>query len=247
LIASAEFGASALTIPADSDVDEMSAGAGLIGAGAEGSDGLVVRQSGEADPFSLLGFGSASESSEFDVTAYEGSGVSPSADAPSAAADDASAVAEAPLVAQPTVAADTPPRPAMQTGSVDVLFPQHPISAPDEAAAAALSGAFGGIGGSLAAEPTPDAKTDTPTAGGSARPALNELSLDSVFRESPAATPDPRRETSAFSFDQFFGETPQQPPSGRTSGADALLGDALDVGSADAEQFSNWLSGLKKK
>jgi tetratricopeptide (TPR) repeat protein len=244
---SAEFGASALTIPPDSDVEEMSAGAGLIDAGAEGSDGLVVRQSGEADPFSLLGFGSTGESSEFDVTAYEGSGVSPSADAPIAAADDASQVAEAPVVAQPTGAADAPPRPAMQTGSVDVLFPQHPISAPDEAAAAALSGAFGGIGGSLAAEPTPDAKTDTPTAGGSARPALNELSLDSVFRESPAATPDPRRETSAFSFDQFFGETPQQPPSGRTSGADALLGDALDVGSADAEQFSNWLSGLKKK
>jgi hypothetical protein len=243
---SAEFGASALTIPEDSDVDGMSAGAGLLDAGAEGPDGLVVRQSGQADAFSLLGFGSTSESSEFDVTAYEGSGISQPAGAPSAAADDASPVAEAP-VAQPTVAADTPPRAAMQTGSVDVLFPQHPISAPDEAAAAALSGAFGGIGGSFASEPKPDAKTDTPTAGGSARPALNELSLDSVFRESPAATPEPRRETSAFSFDQFFGETPQQPPSGRTSGADALLGDALDVGSADAEQFSNWLSGLKKK
>jgi hypothetical protein len=243
---SAEFGASALTIPEDRDVDDMSAGAGLLDAGAEGPDGLVVRQSGQADAFSLLGFGSASESSEFDVTAYEGSSIAQPADTPSAAADDASPVAEAP-VAQPTVAADAPPRAAMQTGSVDVLFPQHPISAPDEAAATALSGAFGGIAGSFASEPKPDAKTDTPTAGGSARPALNELSLYSVFRESPAATPEPRRETSAFSFDQFFGETPQQPPSGRTSGADAVLGDALDVGSADAEQFSNWLSGLKKK
>jgi hypothetical protein len=243
---SAEFGASALTIPEGRDVDDMSAGAGLLNADAEGPDGLVVRQSGQADAFSLLGFGSTSESSEFDVTAYEGSGISQPAGAPSAAADDASPVGEAP-VPEPTVAADAAPRAAMQTGSVDVLFPQHPISAPDEAAATALSGAFGGIGGSFASEPKPDAKTDTPTAGGSARPALNELSLDSVFRESPAATPEPRRETSAFSFDQFFGETPQQPPSGRTSGADALLGDALDVGSADAEQFSNWLSGLKKK
>ncbi len=247
---SAEFGASALAVPEHSDVDDAIAGAGLLDPGAQGPDGLVVRQSVEADAFSLLGFGSASEASEFDVMAYEGSGVSPSADAPKAAAGDAPPVAEAPVAqpaAEPTVAADTPPRAAMQTGSVNVLFPQHPISAPDEAAAAALSGAFGGIGGSFASEPKPEAKADTPAAGGSARPALNELSLDSVFRESPAATPDPRRETSAFSFDQFFGETPQQPPSGRTSGADALLGDALDVGSADAEQFSNWLSGLKKK
>ena len=168
---SAEFGASALTIPEDSDVDDVNAGAGLIDAGAEGPDGLVVRQSGQADAFSLLGFGSTSESSEFDVTAYEGSGISQPGGAPSAAADDASPVAEAP-VAEPTVAADAPPRATMQTGSVDVLFPQHPISAPDEAAATALSGAFGGIGGSFASEPKADARTATPAAGGSARPAL---------------------------------------------------------------------------
>jgi hypothetical protein len=129
----------------------------------------------------------------------------------------------------------------MQTGSVNVLFPQHPVSAPDEAAAATLSSAFGGP--SFTAEPKPDA----PTASSAARPALNELSLDSVFRESPAATPEPRRESTAFSFDQFFGDTPPAAPSGGASGADSLLGDSLDVGSADAEQFSNWLSGLKKK
>jgi hypothetical protein len=148
----------------------------------------------------------------------------------------------------------------MQTGSVNVLFPERPISAPDEAAAAALSSAFGGpsfqpevspASASAKEEPKPEsnaeAKNDVSGASRSARPALNELSLDSVFREAPAASPDPRREPSAFSFDQFFGETPPAAASGNTSGTDSLLGDSLDVGSADAEQFSNWLSGLKKK
>jgi thioredoxin-like negative regulator of GroEL len=129
-------------------------------------------------------------------------------------------------------------RDLMQTGSVNLLFPQHTVSAPDEAAAAALSSAFGG----------PSPKSDTPPSSSRpARPALNELSLDSVFRESPAASPDLRRESTAFSFDQFFGETPPALQSGSAGGADAPASDSLDVGSADAEQFSNWLSGLKKK
>jgi tetratricopeptide (TPR) repeat protein len=270
---SAEFGASALAIPNSDTGDSRT------------SDSLVMRPSGEADAFSLLGFGSSSESTEFDVTAFESSGIpasvrdspgladvaSPAGAAPSAgdaASEDATGegtgpaaevspapVAEAPRAekprveeppAAPDIAAMTQPsREAMQTGSVNVLFPQHPISAPDEAAAAALSNAFGGP--SFAAEPKPDVKPDAPMGSGAARPALNELSLDSVFRESPAATPDPRREATAFSFDQFFGDTPPAAPSGGASGADSLLGDSLDVGSADAEQFSNWLSGLKKK
>jgi hypothetical protein len=149
----------------------------------------------------------------------------------------------------------------MQTGSVNVLFPERQVSAPDEAAAAALSSAFGGPSfqpeidpsapAGVKAEPTAQSRTETATdvsgASGAARPALNELSLDSVFRESAASPPDPRREPSAFSFDQFFGETPPAAASGCSSGADSLLADSLDVGSADAEQFSNWLSGLKKK
>ncbi len=284
---SAEFGASALAVPDDDALEDGRAGPGLIDAGAAGADLLVVRPSGEADPFAVLGFSSAKESSEFDITAFEASTghVSPgepaaesqesapdhpdpvvAADAavPSQEAaapvasgngpDDASAGAES---APAPPAEPAPGRTPMQTGSVNVLFPERPVSAPDEAAAAALSSAFGGPSFQPELNPGPAAeskteaeaevKTDVSAASGSARPALNELSLDSVFRESPAASPDPRREPSAFSFDQFFGETPPAAASGSTSGTDSLLGDSLDVGSADAEQFSNWLSGLKKK
>jgi len=130
----------------------------------------------------------------------------------------------------------------MQTGSVNVLFPQQPVPAADETAAATLSGAFGGPSPSVVA-----------SQGHPARPATNELSLDNVFREA-APRPEPRREQSAFSFDQFFtenappgGRAPgpvgpgSEPPPGRT--AEEPSADAT----ADAEQFTNWLSGLKKK
>jgi tetratricopeptide (TPR) repeat protein len=279
----AEFGASALTVPDDDAEDDGRAGPGLFVPRDQPSDSLVVRPSGEADPFALLGFGAANEASEFDVTAFEASTVpashgdpatgiqesppdqpNPVAGADAGAApgtsgtgtDDAAVRSES----QPVPFAEPASRGAMQTGSVNVLFPERPISAPDEAAAAALSSAFGGpsfqpelspaAAGAAKPEPKPEgsaeAKNDVSGASGSARPALNELSLDSVFREAPSASPDPRREPSAFSFDQFFGETPPA-ASGGTSGTDSLLGDSLDVGSADAEQFSNWLSGLKKK
>jgi hypothetical protein len=238
---SAEFGASALTVRDDD---------------AEGADSFVVRPSGEADPFALVGFSSANESSEFDVTAFEASGVPASLGEPAAGTPESAAhqpdPAEVADAAAPSQEEATP-----QAGSLNVLFPDRPISAPDEAAAAALSSAFGGPSfqpepkpapaAGAKADPKGEAKNDVSGASGSARPALSELSLDSVFRESPAASPDPRREPSAFSFDQFFGETPAAGPSGSTSGSDSQLGDSLDVGSADAEQFSNWLSGLKKK
>ena len=280
---SAEFGASALTVPDDDAEDDGRAGPGLFEPRGEGADSLVVHPSGEADPFALLGFSSARESSEFDVTAFEASTVPASHGDPAAgrqesppdhpdpvegadtgAAPDASGVgtddASARAESRPAPSAEPVWRGAMQTGSVNVLFPERPISAPDEAAAAALSSAFGGpsfqpevspASASAKEEPKPEsnaeAKNDVSGASRSARPALSELSLDSVFREAPAASPDPRREPSAFSFDQFFGETPPAAASGNTSGTDSLLGDSLDVGSADAEQFSNWLSGLKKK
>ncbi len=279
---SAEFGASGLTVPDDDAADER-AGPGLFEARDEGADSFVVRPSAEADPFALLGFGSRNESSDFDVTAFEASTVpashgdpvtgseapAPDHPGPVAGADAGEAAAASGTGDDDAPARPEPPAPsaepithaAMQTGSVNVLFPERPVSAPDEAAAAALSSAFGGPSFQPELSPAPagaakgepkregnaDAKDDAPGAGGAARPALSELSLDSVFRESPAASPDPRREPSAFSFDQFFGETPPTSASGSASGADSLLGDSLDVGSADAEQFSNWLSGLKKK
>jgi tetratricopeptide (TPR) repeat protein len=284
---SAEFGASALAVPDDTEDDEHT-GRALFEGGGAGTDSFIVRPSSEADPFALFGFSAANEASEFDVTAFEGSTVHASPGEPAAGsqepapdhsdpvvagdaatpsqdeaapvgssgADDASGGAES----APAPSGEAARRAAMQTGSVNVLFPERPVSAPDEAAAAALSSAFGGpsfqpeldpartaVGKAEAKAGNAEAKGDVSGSGGSARPALNELSLDSVFRESPAAAPDPRREPSAFSFDQFFGETPQATAPGSASGTDSVLGDSLDVGSADAEQFSNWLSGLKKK
>jgi hypothetical protein len=135
-------------------------------------------------------------------------------------------------------------RKPMQTGSVNVLFPQDAVRPTDETAAATLSSAFGGPTQTGAASVT----------GRPARPASNELSLDSIFRESPPPT-EPRREASAFSFDQFFtdaagptsgsgsavpspGAAPPRDSTSDASGADTL---------SDAEQFSNWLAGLKKK
>ena len=280
---SAEFGASALVIPSDGD-----AGSALLETSDDRVESLIVRPSGETDPLALGKIGRASgftvsESSEFDVTAFDAGDMSiegrkprveessPSASASSdvAAATETAAVGErdggvaggagegssaaassapveAAVPAEPASPAGerTPVggtagavRAAMQTGSVNVLFPQHPVSAPDEAAAAALSSAFGG----------PSGKTEPQEGGRAARPARSELSLDSVFRESPAAAIDPRRESTAFSFDQFFGESPPAPQPGAVVASDAPQGDSLDLASADAEQFSNWLSGLKKK
>jgi tetratricopeptide (TPR) repeat protein len=147
---------------------------------------------------------------------------------------------------------------APPTGSVNGLFPDAHVTSSDEAAAETLSTAFGG--------PTaPDAS------GPGVRRASTELSLDSVFRESPPppSTAPARREAGAFSFDQFFGYDPfanGESAGGSKDGAkdgskdtskDALsdvpaepAGPAAASGAtepAETEQFSSWLSGLKKK
>ena len=137
-----------------------------------------------------------------------------------------------------------PQAPQGQGGSVNGLFPDSHVAPRDEAAASALSGAF------PPAEPS------------AARRASTELSLDSVFREAPeggAGSPTNRRESSAFSFDQFFG---QETVGGMTSGdgtaasndrpADPSPNESGGAGGhdndpAETEQFSSWLSGLKKK
>jgi hypothetical protein len=90
------------------------------------------------------------------------------------------------------------------------------------------------------------------SAGRPARPAVNELSLDSIFRES-APPAESRRGPGAFSFDQFFTDAPTGASTSSTPGApgtpprDGLASEPTDAISADAEQFSNWLAGLKKK
>jgi tetratricopeptide (TPR) repeat protein len=136
------------------------------------------------------------------------------------------------------VAPAASPRKPMQTGSVNVLFPQQSIAASDEAAAATLSDAFGGPSPSAAVPPR-----EAP------RPAANELSLDSIFRES-SPPQEPQRQPTAFSFDRFFTDSSTAPASGVTEqppASDTATPEGADPMAADAEQFSNWLAGLKKK
>jgi tetratricopeptide (TPR) repeat protein len=192
-----------------------------------GGDGLVSRRRDEVDEFGLPVSGDT-ESFTFD-------------------AGDATAEA-APA-----------PRTSLQTGSVDVLFPDTPVVSDDEAAASTLSAAFGGP------SPSPE------VLGAPVRRASTELSLDSVFRETPPPGAAPgRRDASAFSFDQFFGYDPFAEPdatgargpvsvagegSGTPTGASETpaadggptASGPTSGGAAETEQFSSWLSGLKKK
>ncbi len=223
----------------------------------------VMDEFGYAGIASMVGAGG----SEYDVASYDAADMSgsmeriPSEPSPEAASaptpPEPSAHTAAPAATEPGpiaghhpadpsdangTAPEPPVRKPMQTGSVNVLFPQQPVQVADETAAATLSGAYGG--------PSPSAVTSP---GHPARPATNELSLDSIFRES-APPPEPRREQSAFSFDQFFTDSapptraapgPGSPASGPPPGGTAEEPSA--EAPSDAEQFTNWLSGLKKK
>ncbi|HTA73503.1 MAG TPA: tetratricopeptide repeat protein [Gemmatimonadaceae bacterium] len=138
---------------------------------------------------------------------------------------------------EPTpVAAPAAPRNSGQTdASVNGLFSGSTVAPTDDAAASTLAGAFGG------AQP----EAPPPAQERAVRPAKNELSLDTVFRESSSSDGGPtRRESSAFSFDQFFGNDTNtdnvSPIEGAVENHDESAG-------AETEQFSSWLSGLKKK
>jgi hypothetical protein len=138
---------------------------------------------------------------------------------------------------EPTpVAAPAAPRNSGQTdASVNGLFSGSTVAPTDDAAASTLAGAFGGA--------QPEAP---PTAQERAvRPAKNELSLDTVFRESSSSDGGPtRRESSAFSFDQFFGNDTNTDNVSPIEGAAENTDESAGV---ETEQFSSWLSGLKKK
>ncbi len=153
------------------------------------------------------------------------------------------------------------PRRMMQTGSVNVLFAeQRGVESGDEAAAATLSSAFGGPSSSPQSGAGETAAPSAPAA----RPARDELSLDRIFRDddtetygsSAPSSADVERAASAFSFDQFFGE--EAPGLQQASGSsDASHGEGDAAGTnpngvsddfgLEAEQFTDWLSGLKKK
>jgi tetratricopeptide (TPR) repeat protein len=124
------------------------------------------------------------------------------------------------------VPAEAPPVPPLNG-----LFAGSDVAPKDEAAASTLAGAFGGQ------QPGESERT--------VRPASNELSLDTVFRESSTGDANPtRRESSAFSFDQFFGSDTSND---NVSPIEGAVGNDADSSGVETEQFSSWLSGLKKK
>jgi tetratricopeptide (TPR) repeat protein len=148
---------------------------------------------------------------------------------PHAAIPETPAEAEAEVVAAPAA-----PRNSGQTtadSSVNGLFSGSTVAPTDEAAASTLAGAFGGI------------QPEAPPQERAVRPAATELSLDSVFRESPGDASPTRRESSAFSFDQFFGSDSNANNVSPIEGVDGND----DSAGTETEQFSSWLSGLKKK
>jgi hypothetical protein len=155
--------------------------------------------------------------------------------APVAASEPAPVVEE--VAPQPVTEA---PSVAATDGSIDALFGNRPPGVAEDSAAAALAQAFG-----TSAQEMPS------MTGRPAHTAAEELSLDSVFRDSPARQP---RTSQSFSFDQFFSggaanAAPRQSGAAkRTSSELPMPGDPPAERSADdIEQFNNWLQGLKQK
>jgi tetratricopeptide (TPR) repeat protein len=124
------------------------------------------------------------------------------------------------------------------SGSIDALFGNRAVGTSEDSAASALAQAFGGA----PPEPTP-ALTGRP-----ARAANGELSLDSVFRDSP---PRPPRASQSFSFDQFFspeGGSPERAsPAPPAPAAEPGASEPAERSADDIEQFNSWLQGLKPK
>ena len=119
-------------------------------------------------------------------------------------------------------------------GSIDALFGNQSVDAPEDSAASALAQAFG-TGG----EPAQ-------ISGNPARQASGELTLDSVFHDGGSRAP---RTSQGFSFDQFFS---QNVDGERTSGGDAIgespvSGEPAERTEDDIEQFNSWLQGLKQR
>lgn len=177
--------------------------------------------------------GTGYEAEAESVEAPEAAGVAPvpiEPDAPVAPTAPAPAPATVDFLAPGATVADvTAPQAG---GSIDALFGGGPVATPEQAAAATLAGAFGVAG----EEPA------SPMTGAPARRATEELSLDNVFRESPASPP---ADAGGFSFDRFFtGGTPAQGTPARETPAESLPPESAD---ADIEQFNSWLEGLKKR
>lgn len=161
--------------------------------------------------------------------------------------DDASL--EAPVEAPPVGATPEPPapmtepartpEPAGAVGSgLDRLFGAA-ANALDVRAADILSSAFAPPTGA-SPEGDPVAAEVNPLSGKPARPAGNDLSLDSVFGGS--RQPGSGRSTGGFSFDQFFSDGAVKAPREESHEPTAAEGDSEDL-----EQFNSWLHGLKNQ
>lgn len=157
---------------------------------------------------------------------------------------DAPAHTDAPSAAAPDV------EPWMQGRAYDLgVFPGAAISEADESAgrrlaamypdAAPMSMAPAAVMEALVAAPTPPDVLALP--GQPARPAAGELSLDQVFSDPPPQRPS--RKSASFSFDQFFSQTAQVPAVPRSPTPSSVT--PAQPSPEEAEQFQNWLKGLK--
>jgi hypothetical protein len=117
------------------------------------------------------------------------------------------------------------------------IFGNMRVLPADESAAMTLAAAFTAANGGTPAQlAQPDSRELT---GAPARPAGNELSLDTVFGASQPAPAAP----SSFSFDQFFSksataEHPTNPEAPTSAASDAQN---------DVAKFTQWLEGLKQR
>lgn len=174
----------------------------------------------------------------------------------------AAAAAAAPAAPPPAGEPEAAGFAASTPESVSSLFGGAAVTGADERAATTLAEAFAPTPEAKAAPPASPPAPAAPSApaaptgadrGRAARPADNELSLDSVFGSTPSHSGSGVRQTGGFSFDQFFSDSavgrtrPTTPPSG-TSSTSSTPPDSPSTGEEDeVAQFTQWLEGLKKK
>ena len=123
------------------------------------------------------------------------------------------------------------------TDAIAAIFGNAHVLPADESAAMTLAAAFSASNGG---GPSPGVSSESrELSGAPARPAANELSLDSVFGGGQPAPAAP----SSFSFDQFFSK--------RATAEHPTDMDAPNRAAADAQndvaKFTQWLEGLKQR
>ncbi len=157
------------------------------------------------------------------------------------------AVQAVPEASHASHAADAEPWMAERSYDLGV-FGDASITDADESAARRLAAMYPDA---LAMNVAPTAVLEPPTVepaaptlvelpGQPARQVSSELSLDQVFSDAPPQRPS--RKSASFSFDQFFSQTAQVPAIPRSATPSAV---PAQPSPEEAEQFQNWLKGLK--